>query len=93
MSSPASSFALFYFCRNGEGAFRLQPREPDKPDKLQPQALDKYDLRETKRRLQQGQDSNQQSLMGLWACSHQSPLRRDQFCGEHPVLWLLSLLF
>ncbi|XP_055451642.1 histone-lysine N-methyltransferase KMT5C isoform X2 [Psammomys obesus] len=67
--------------RNGEGAFRLQPREPDEPDKLQPQALDKYDLRETKRRLQQGQDSSQQSLMSLWACSHQSPLRRDPFCA------------
>lgn len=73
-------FALFHSCRKGEGAFRLQPREQE----LRPQPLDKYELRETKRRLQQGQDSSQQSLMGLWACSHQSLLYRDPFCGEHP---------
>lgn len=73
------------FCsrRKGEGAFRLQPRELE----LRSQPLDKYQLRETKRRLQQGLDSSQQSLLGLRACSHLSPLRRDPFCGEHtPVL-------
>ncbi|XP_061245269.1 histone-lysine N-methyltransferase KMT5C isoform X3 [Bos javanicus] len=38
-----------YTCeRRGEGAFRLRPREP-----LPPRPLDKYELRETKRRLQQ----------------------------------------
>nr|XP_014337051.1 PREDICTED: histone-lysine N-methyltransferase SUV420H2 [Bos mutus] len=41
-----------YTCeRRGEGAFRLRPREP-----LPPRPLDKYELRETKRRLQQGLD-------------------------------------
>ncbi|XP_028635296.1 histone-lysine N-methyltransferase KMT5C isoform X1 [Grammomys surdaster] len=67
-----------YTCeRKGEGAFRLQPRQPE----LRPQPLDKYELRETKRRLQQGLDSSQQSLMSLWACSHPSPLRPDPFCA------------
>ncbi|CAO2627256.1 Histone-lysine N-methyltransferase KMT5C [Lemmus lemmus] len=69
-----------YTCeRKGEGAFRLQPRELE----LRSQPLDKYQLRETKRRLQQGLDNSQQSLLGLRACSHLSPLRRDPFCGEH----------
>ncbi|NP_001407571.1 histone-lysine N-methyltransferase KMT5C isoform X1 [Mus musculus] len=67
-----------YTCeRKGEGAFRLQPREPE----LRPKPLDKYELRETKRRLQQGLVSSQQSLMSRWACSHLSPLRPDPFCA------------
>lgn len=86
---PASPFALFYSCRKGEGAFRLQPREPE----LRPQPLDKYELRETKRRLQQGLDISQQSLMSPRACSHLSPLRPDPFCGEHAFgsLFLICL--
>lgn len=56
--------------RRGEGAFRLQPKEP-----LPPRPVDKYELRETKRRLQQGLD-------GPRACAHPPPLRRDLFCGE-----------
>ncbi|XP_030617166.1 histone-lysine N-methyltransferase KMT5C isoform X3 [Delphinapterus leucas] len=60
-----------YTCeRRGEGAFRLQPKEP-----LPPRPVDKYELRETKRRLQQGLD-------GPRACAHPPPLRRDLFCGE-----------
>ncbi|CAH7406954.1 histone-lysine N-methyltransferase KMT5C [Phodopus roborovskii] len=69
-----------YTCeRKGEGAFRLQPREPE----LRPQPLDKYELRETKRRLQQGLDSSQQSPLGPRVCSHLAPLRpqRDPFCA------------
>ncbi|XP_057569540.1 histone-lysine N-methyltransferase KMT5C isoform X3 [Hippopotamus amphibius kiboko] len=61
-----------YTCeRRGEGAFRLRPKEP-----LPLRPLDKYELRETKRRLQQGLD-------GPRACAHLPPLRRDPFCGEH----------
>ncbi|XP_059733606.1 histone-lysine N-methyltransferase KMT5C isoform X1 [Bos taurus] len=63
-----------YTCeRRGEGAFRLRPREP-----LPPRPLDKYELRETKRRLQQGLD-------GPRSCAHPPPPRRDPFCGEHGV--------
>ncbi|XP_072822627.1 histone-lysine N-methyltransferase KMT5C [Vicugna pacos] len=59
-----------YTCeRRGEGAFRLRPREP-----LPPRPLDKYELRETKRRLQRG-------LGGPRACAHPPPLRRDLFCA------------
>ncbi|XP_032343653.1 histone-lysine N-methyltransferase KMT5C isoform X2 [Camelus ferus] len=59
-----------YTCeRRGEGAFRLRPREP-----LPPRSLDKYELRETKRRLQRG-------LGGPRACAHPPPLRRDLFCA------------
>ncbi|XP_060031909.1 histone-lysine N-methyltransferase KMT5C isoform X4 [Erinaceus europaeus] len=54
--------------RRGEGAFRLCPREP-----LPPGPLDKYELRETKRRLQQG-------LLGSRVCTHLSSLRQDPFC-------------
>uniref|UniRef100_G3UF27 Lysine methyltransferase 5C n=1 Tax=Loxodonta africana TaxID=9785 RepID=G3UF27_LOXAF len=69
-----------YTCeRKGEGAFRLRPKEPRLPT---PRALDKYELRETKRRLQEGQDnSGWQGLRGLRACAHRSPLRRDLFCA------------
>lgn len=57
-----------YTCeRRGEGAFRLCPREP-----LQPGPVDKYELRETKRRLQQG-------LQGPRVCAH--ALGRDPFCN------------
>uniref|UniRef100_A0A8C6QEC5 [histone H4]-N-methyl-L-lysine20 N-methyltransferase KMT5B n=1 Tax=Nannospalax galili TaxID=1026970 RepID=A0A8C6QEC5_NANGA len=67
-----------YTCeRKGEGAFRLQPRQLE----LLPQPSDKYELRETKRRLQRVGDSCQQNLLGLRACSHLSPLRRDPFCA------------
>uniref|UniRef100_A0A2R9CLR8 [histone H4]-N-methyl-L-lysine20 N-methyltransferase KMT5B n=1 Tax=Pan paniscus TaxID=9597 RepID=A0A2R9CLR8_PANPA len=63
--------------RKGEGAFRTRPREPTLP----PRPLDKYQLRETKRRLQQGLDSgSRQGLLGPRACVHPSPLRRDPFC-------------
>lgn len=66
--------------RKGEGAFRLRPREP-----LPPRPLDKYELRETKRRLQQGPDrSRRQGPLGPRACAHLSPLHRDPFCGEPP---------
>lgn len=66
--------------RKGEGAFRLRPREP-----LPPRPLDKYELRETKRRLQQGPDrSCRQGPLGPRACAHLSPLHRDPFCGEPP---------
>ncbi|XP_019835621.2 histone-lysine N-methyltransferase KMT5C isoform X1 [Bos indicus] len=59
-----------YTCeRRGEGAFRLRPREP-----LPPRPLDKYELRETKRRLQQGLD-------GPRSCAHPPPPRRDPFCA------------
>ncbi|XP_041602591.1 histone-lysine N-methyltransferase KMT5C isoform X2 [Vulpes lagopus] len=66
-----------YTCeRKGEGAFRLRPREP-----LPPRPLDKYELRETKRRLQQGPDrSRRQGPLGPRACAHLSPLHRDPFC-------------
>lgn len=56
--------------RRGEGAFRLRPREP-----LPPPPLDKYELRETKRRLQRGLDGHR-------ASAHPAPLRRDPFCGK-----------
>ncbi|KAM9225020.1 histone-lysine N-methyltransferase KMT5C [Dugong dugon] len=69
-----------YTCeRKGEGAFRLRPKEPRLPA---PRAPDKYELRETRRRLQQGQDvGGWQGLQGLRACAHRSPLRRDLFCA------------
>ncbi|XP_008589516.1 PREDICTED: histone-lysine N-methyltransferase SUV420H2 isoform X5 [Galeopterus variegatus] len=71
-----------YTCeRKGEGAFRLQPREPVQ----QPRPLDKYEFRETKRRLQQSLVGSRQSLLGPQACAHPSPLRQDPFCGEHRV--------
>ncbi|XP_020034864.2 histone-lysine N-methyltransferase KMT5C isoform X2 [Castor canadensis] len=74
-----------YTCeRKGEGAFRLQPRDPQLP----PQPLDKYQLRETKRRLQQGLDSSQQSLLSPRACTHLSLLRRDPFCAACQPLHL-----
>ncbi|XP_052025958.1 histone-lysine N-methyltransferase KMT5C [Apodemus sylvaticus] len=77
-----------YTCeRKGEGAFRLQSREPE----LRPQPLDKYELRETKRRLQQGVDSGQQSLMSWPACSHLSPLRPDPFCATCQPPFLLPV--
>uniref|UniRef100_A0A8C5JTP8 [histone H4]-N-methyl-L-lysine20 N-methyltransferase KMT5B n=1 Tax=Jaculus jaculus TaxID=51337 RepID=A0A8C5JTP8_JACJA len=61
-----------YTCeRKGEGAFRLRPREAELP----PQTLDKYQLRETKRRLQRGSDGSPR------ACAHLSPLRWDPFCA------------
>ncbi|XP_019062028.1 histone-lysine N-methyltransferase KMT5C [Fukomys damarensis] len=69
-----------YTCeRKGEGAFHLQPREPEQL----PQFADKYAFRETKRRLQRGQDGSWQSLLDPRACTHLSPLRWDPFCGEH----------
>lgn len=89
MSGPAHAFAHFCSCRKGEGAFRLQPREPE----LRPKPLDKYELRETKRRLQQGLVSSQQSLMSRWACSHLSPLRPDPFCGERACSLAFGSLF
>lgn len=61
--------------RRGEGAFRLRPREP-----APPRLLDKYELRETKRRLQQGLEGG--GRLGPRACAHLSPLLRDPFCGE-----------
>ncbi|KAF5916920.1 hypothetical protein HPG69_013840 [Diceros bicornis minor] len=67
-----------YTCeRKGEGAFRLRPREP-----APPRPLDKYELRETRRRLQQGLDGSvRQGLLGPRACAHLPPLRRDPFCA------------
>lgn len=64
--------------RKGEGAFRLRPREH-----MPPRPLDKYQLRETKRRMLQGLGGSRQTLLGPWACAHPSSLRRDLFCGEH----------
>uniref|UniRef100_A0A8C9UN26 [histone H4]-N-methyl-L-lysine20 N-methyltransferase KMT5B n=1 Tax=Spermophilus dauricus TaxID=99837 RepID=A0A8C9UN26_SPEDA len=52
-------------------------------DRPPPQLLDKYELRETKRRLQRGMDSSRQNLLGPRACTHLSPLHWDPFCGEH----------
>ncbi|XP_053460045.1 histone-lysine N-methyltransferase KMT5C [Nycticebus coucang] len=77
-----------YTCeRKGEGAFRLQPREPVLP----PRAQDKYQLRETKRRLQQGLGSTGwQGLLGQWACAHPSLLRQDPFCAACQPLYLPS---
>lgn len=49
------------------------------------QTPDKYAFRETKCRLQRGQDSGRQSLLGPRACTHLFPLRWDPFCGEHWV--------
>ncbi|XP_040321268.1 histone-lysine N-methyltransferase KMT5C [Prionailurus viverrinus] len=64
-----------YTCeRRGEGAFRLRPREP-----APPRLLDKYELRETKRRLQQGLEGG--GRLGPRACAHLSPLLRDPFCA------------
>ncbi|XP_062946282.1 histone-lysine N-methyltransferase KMT5C isoform X2 [Cynocephalus volans] len=75
-----------YTCeRKGEGAFRLQPREPVQ----QPRPLDKYEFRETKRRLQQSQVGSQQSLLGPQACAHPSPLQQDPFCAACQPLRLL----
>ncbi|KAM7057666.1 histone-lysine N-methyltransferase KMT5C isoform 2-T2 [Molossus nigricans] len=63
-----------YTCeRKGEGAFRLRPRKP-----LPAQPLDKYQLRETKRRLLQSLGG---SRFNPWACAHPSPLRQDPFCA------------
>lgn len=62
-----------YTCeRKGEGAFRLQPREPELPT----QSPDKYELRETKRRLQQ-----EPSGPGPWACSHRPAQCQDLCCA------------
>lgn len=70
-----------YTCeRKGEGAFRLRPQKP-----LPPQPLDKYQLRETKRRLLQSLGSR----LSPWACAHQSPLRQDPFCATCQPLRLL----
>lgn len=68
--------------RRGEGAFRLRPREPEPP----PHPPDKYELRETKRRLQRGLES------GPGACAHAAPLRRrrDPFCAACQPLRLHS---
>ncbi|XP_006868355.1 PREDICTED: histone-lysine N-methyltransferase SUV420H2 [Chrysochloris asiatica] len=85
-----------YTCeRKGEGAFRLRPKEPGSTP---PRAPDKYELRETKRRLQQGQDGGWRGLR----CAHPSPLRQDLFCAAcqpllgHPdavaPIWLQWLL-
>lgn len=52
---------------------------------MPPGPLDKYQLRETKRRLLQGLGGSQQNLLGPWICAHLSPLRRDPFCGEHKL--------
>lgn len=60
--------------RKGEGAFRLRPREP-----LPPRPLDKYQLRETKRRLLQRLGGGRLTPR---ACAHWFPLRQDPFCGE-----------
>ncbi|XP_032985351.1 histone-lysine N-methyltransferase KMT5C [Rhinolophus ferrumequinum] len=66
-----------YTCeRKGEGAFRLRPREH-----MPPRPLDKYQLRETKRRMLQGSGGSRQTLLGPWACAHPSSLRRDLFCA------------
>ncbi|XP_046287043.1 histone-lysine N-methyltransferase KMT5C isoform X2 [Marmota monax] len=74
-----------YTCeRKGEGAFRLQPRELQQP----PQLLDKYELRETKRRLQRGMDRSRQNLLGPRACTHLSPLHWDPFCAACQPLHL-----
>ncbi|XP_011377572.1 histone-lysine N-methyltransferase KMT5C isoform X2 [Pteropus vampyrus] len=62
--------------RKGEGAFRLRPRDP-----LPPRPLDKYQLRETKRRLMQGLVGGRQHPLGPWACAHPSSLHRDPFCA------------
>ncbi|XP_006901926.1 PREDICTED: histone-lysine N-methyltransferase SUV420H2 [Elephantulus edwardii] len=69
-----------YTCeRKGEGAFRLRPKDPRPPPS---QTQDKYELRETKRRLQQCQEgSGWRSPRGLRSCAHPSPLRRDLFCA------------
>ncbi|KAL4831049.1 hypothetical protein H8958_006498 [Nasalis larvatus] len=67
-----------YTCeRRGEGAFRTRPREPALP----PRPLDKYQLRETKRRLQGLDSGGRQGLLGPRVCVHPSPLRRDPFCA------------
>ncbi|XP_042539163.1 histone-lysine N-methyltransferase KMT5C [Dipodomys spectabilis] len=74
-----------YTCeRRGEGAFRLRPQDP----RLPPQPPDKYELRETKQRLQQGQDGGQQSQLSPQACAHLSLLRRDPFCAACQPLCL-----
>ncbi|KAM4825062.1 histone-lysine N-methyltransferase KMT5C isoform 2-T3 [Thomomys bottae] len=74
-----------YTCeRRGEGAFRLQPQHPQLP----PQPLDKYELRETKQRLQQGHDGGQQCQLSPLACTHLSLLRRDPFCAACQPLHL-----
>ncbi|KAM5297219.1 histone-lysine N-methyltransferase KMT5C isoform 2-T2 [Glossophaga mutica] len=63
-----------YTCeRKGEGAFRLRPREP-----LPPRPLDKYQLRETKRRLLQRLGGGRLTPR---ACAHRFPLRQDPFCA------------
>lgn len=59
--------------RRGEGAFRLRPRKP-----FPPQPLDKYQLRETKRRLLQSLGGR----LSPWACAHSAPPRQNPFCGE-----------
>ncbi|XP_047384742.1 histone-lysine N-methyltransferase KMT5C isoform X2 [Sciurus carolinensis] len=74
-----------YTCeRKGEGAFRLRPRELEQP----PQPLDKYELRETKRRLQRGMDGSRQNLLGSRACPHLSSLHWDPFCAACQPLHL-----
>ncbi|KAG8520572.1 Histone-lysine N-methyltransferase KMT5C [Galemys pyrenaicus] len=67
---PPEHPSLPPLCRKGEGAFRQRPREPPPPG-----PLDKYELRETKRRLLQG-------LPGARACAHLSALRWDPFCAS-----------
>lgn len=76
-----------YTCeRKGEGAFSLKPRDPEMPPSQTP---DKYAFRETKCRLQRGQDSGRQSLLGPRACTHLFPLRWDPFCAVCQPLRLL----
>ncbi|XP_075393466.1 histone-lysine N-methyltransferase KMT5C isoform X1 [Tenrec ecaudatus] len=69
-----------YTCeRKGEGAFRLRPKELGLAP---PQAPDKYELRETKRRLQQGQEGRSwRGLRGLRACAHPSLAHPELFCA------------
>ncbi|KAM5236300.1 histone-lysine N-methyltransferase KMT5C [Ctenodactylus gundi] len=75
-----------YTCeRKGEGAFQLRAQKPERP----PQPSDKYELRETKQRLQQGLDGSRHSPLGHWACPHLSPLRQDPFCATCQPLHLL----
>lgn len=71
---PESAMSRLTSLRKGEGAFRLRPREP-----LPPRPLDKYQLRETKRRLLQRLGGGRLTPR---ACAHWFPLRQDPFCGK-----------
>lgn len=59
----------------------MRPRKP-----FPPQPLDKYQLRETKRRLLQSLGGR----LSPWACAHSSPLHQNPFCGEHGAAPILS---